>query len=159
MTDNQLFSSSAHLKFTKLSARFGALFSILLMTLLAMKAAADINQEAANLNLVVKAITDVKKSVKATDVKPLKSTLTKSVNWPNFRTIKMVQLVVNFQWAELLKSWLSIVVTDLQAKTHFRLIHLLFTDFFLYYGAQKFLYWGLTTEISVPHSTENFCEK
>ena len=45
-----------------------------------MKAAADINQEAANLNLVVKAITDVKKSVKAMDIKPLKSTLTKSVD-------------------------------------------------------------------------------
>ena len=72
--------SSAHLKFAKLSARFGALFSILLMTLMALKAAADVNQEATNLNLVVKAITDVKKSVKATDVKPLKSTLTKSVD-------------------------------------------------------------------------------
>jgi hypothetical protein len=47
------------------------------MTLMALKAAADVNQEATNLNLVVKAITDVKKSVKATDVKPLKSTLTK----------------------------------------------------------------------------------
>ena len=41
----------------------------------------------------------------------------------------------------------------------FRLIHLLFIEIFLYYGAQKFLYWGLATEISVPHSTENFCEK
>ena len=50
------------------------------MTLMALKAAADINQEATNLNLVVKDITDVKKSVKATDVKPLKSTLTKSVD-------------------------------------------------------------------------------
>ena len=40
-----------------------------------------------------------------------------------------------------------------------RLIHLLFTEIILYYGAQKFLYSGLTTEISVPHSTENFCEK
>ena len=40
-----------------------------------------------------------------------------------------------------------------------RVIHLLFTEIFLYYVAQKFLYWGLTTEISVPHSTENFCEK
>ena len=40
-----------------------------------------------------------------------------------------------------------------------RLIHLLFTEIFLYYGAQKFLYCGLTTEISVPHSTENFCKK
>ena len=47
---------------------------------MALKVAADINQEAANLNLGVKAITDVKKSVKATDVKPLKSTLTKSVD-------------------------------------------------------------------------------
>ena len=27
------------------------------------------------------------------------------------------------------------------------------------YFAQKFLYWGLTTEISVPLSTEIFCEK
>ena len=63
-----------------MSARFGALFSILLMTLMALKAAADVNQEAMNLNLVVKDITDVKKSVKATDVKPLKSTLTKSVD-------------------------------------------------------------------------------
>ena len=63
-----------------MSARFGALFSILLMTLMALKAAADVNQEATNLNLVVKDITDVKKSVKATDVKPLKSTLTKSVD-------------------------------------------------------------------------------
>ena len=72
------------------------------MTLMALNAAMYINQEATNLNLVVKAITDVKKSVKATDVKPLKSTLTKSVDWPNFWTIKMVQLVANFQWAELL---------------------------------------------------------
>ena len=47
----------------KLSAPFGALFSILLM---ALKVAADVNQEATNLNLVVKAITDVKKSAKAT---------------------------------------------------------------------------------------------
>ena len=29
-----------------------------------------------------------------------------------------------------------------------RLIHLVFTEIFLSYGAQKFLYWGLTTEIS-----------
>ena len=63
-----------------MSARFGVLFSILLVTLMALKAAADVNQESTNLNLVVKAITDVKKSVKATDVKPLKSTLTKSVD-------------------------------------------------------------------------------
>ena len=67
------------------------------MTLMALKAAADVNQEATNLNLVVKAITDVKKSVKATDVKPLKSTFTKSVDWPNFRTIKMVQLFASYQ--------------------------------------------------------------
>ena len=37
---------------------------------MALKAAADVNQEATNLNLVVKAM----------DVKPLKSTLTKSVD-------------------------------------------------------------------------------
>ena len=47
---------------------------------MALKAAVDVNQVAANLNLGLKAITDVKKSVKATDVKPLKSTLTKSVD-------------------------------------------------------------------------------
>ena len=80
MTDNQFFSSSAHLKFANSSARFGALFSIPLPTLMPSQAAADVNQEAMNLNLVVKAITDVKKSVKATDIKPLKSTLTKSVD-------------------------------------------------------------------------------
>ena len=54
-----------------------------------LKAAADVNQEATNLHLVVKAITDVKKSVKATDVKKsvkatdvklLKLTLTKSLD-------------------------------------------------------------------------------
>ena len=34
------------------------------------------------------------KSTKATaDVKPLKSTLTRSVDWPNFWTVKMVKLV------------------------------------------------------------------
>ena len=66
------------------------------MTLMALKVAGDVNQEATNLNLVVKAITDVKKSVKATDVTPLKSTLSKSVDWPNFRTIKMVQLFREF---------------------------------------------------------------
>ena len=39
---------------------------------MALKAAADVNQVAANVNLGVKAITDVKKSTKATaDVKPL----------------------------------------------------------------------------------------
>ena len=47
---------------------------------MALKVAGDVNQEATNLNLVVMAITDVKKSVKATDVKPLKSTLTKNVD-------------------------------------------------------------------------------
>ena len=73
-------------------------FLAYLMTLMALKAAADVNQAAANVNLGVKAITDVKKSKKATgDVKPLKSTLTRSVDWPNFRTVKMVKLVVNFQ--------------------------------------------------------------
>jgi hypothetical protein len=35
---------------------------------MALKAAVDVNQVAANLNLCLKAITDVKKSVKATDV-------------------------------------------------------------------------------------------
>ena len=58
------------------------------MTLMALKAAADVNQVAAdvkqaaeNVNLGVKAITDMKKSAKATaDVKPLKSTLTRSVD-------------------------------------------------------------------------------
>ena len=40
---------------------------------MALKAAADINQAAENVNLGVKAITDMKKSAKATsDVKPLK---------------------------------------------------------------------------------------
>ena len=47
------------------------------MTLMALKAAADVNQATANVNLGVKAIRDMKKSTKATaDVKPLKSTLT-----------------------------------------------------------------------------------
>ena len=51
------------------------------MTLMALKAVADINQAAANINLGVKATTDMKKSATATaDVKPLKSTLTKSVD-------------------------------------------------------------------------------
>ena len=46
-----------------------------------MMAAPDVNQVALNINLCVKAITDVKKSAKATaDVKPLKSTLTRSVD-------------------------------------------------------------------------------
>ena len=49
--------------------------------LMALKAAADVNQVAGNVNLGVKAITDMKKSAKATaDVKPLKSTLTRSVD-------------------------------------------------------------------------------
>ena len=40
---------------------------------MALKAAEDVNQATRNVNLGVKAITDVKKSVKATaDVKPLK---------------------------------------------------------------------------------------
>jgi hypothetical protein len=47
------------------------------MALVALKAAADVNQAASNVNFGVKAIRDVKKSTKATaDVKPLKSTLT-----------------------------------------------------------------------------------
>jgi hypothetical protein len=51
------------------------------MTLMALKGAADDNQAAANVNLDVKVITDVKKSAKATaDVKTLKSTLTRSVD-------------------------------------------------------------------------------
>jgi hypothetical protein len=53
------------------------------MTLMALKAAADINdinQAAANVFLGVKAIRGVKKSANATaDVKPLKTTLTRSV--------------------------------------------------------------------------------
>ena len=49
------------------------------MTLMALKAAADVNLARMNVNLGVKAITDVKKSPKATaDVKPLKPTLTRS---------------------------------------------------------------------------------
>ena len=48
---------------------------------MALKTAADINQVAANLNLSVQAITDMKKSAKTTaDVKPLKSTLTRTVD-------------------------------------------------------------------------------
>ena len=44
-----------------------------LMTLMALKAAANINQAATNINLGVKAITDLKKSAKATaDIKPKK---------------------------------------------------------------------------------------
>ena len=97
---------------------------------MALKAAADVNQEATNLNLVVKDITDVKKSVKATDVKPLKSTLTKSVDWPNFRTIKMVQLFANFQWAELLKSWLSVVGRN--RFTGYKTMTMPFQNFFRY---------------------------
>ena len=42
---------------------------------MALKAAVEVNQAALNVNLGVKAITDVKKSAEATpDVKPLKST-------------------------------------------------------------------------------------
>ena len=49
------------------------------MTLLALKVAGDVNQ--ANINLGVKAITNMKKSTKANvDVKPLKSVLTRSVD-------------------------------------------------------------------------------
>ena len=80
-------------------------FLAYLMTLMALKAAADINQAAANVNLGVKAITNVKKSAKATaDIKPL----TRSVDWPNFQTIKMVKLVAIFEWAELPKSLFSV---------------------------------------------------
>ena len=40
---------------------------------MALKAAVDVNQAATNVNLGVKAITDVKKTTKATaDIKPLK---------------------------------------------------------------------------------------
>ena len=50
-------------------------FLAYLMTLMALKAAADVN-------LGVKAIMDVKKSAKAsTDIKPLKSTLTRQGVW------------------------------------------------------------------------------
>ena len=51
------------------------------MTLMALKAAVDVNQAVTNFYLGVKANKDVKKSTKATaDVKPLKSTLTGSVD-------------------------------------------------------------------------------
>ena len=40
-----------------------------------------------------------------------------------------------------------------------RLIHLLFTKIVLYYGAQKFLCWGLITEISVPHTVQKISVK
>ena len=50
-------------KFAKLLAWFGAY----LMTLIALKAAADVNQVAENVNLGVRAITDMKKSSKATE--------------------------------------------------------------------------------------------
>ena len=44
------------------------------MTLMALKEAGDVNQAAANVNLGVKAIRDMKKFLKATaDIKPLKS--------------------------------------------------------------------------------------
>ena len=47
-------------------------FLAYLMTLIALNATADVNQAAANVNLGVKAITDVKKSAKGfADVKPL----------------------------------------------------------------------------------------
>ena len=56
-------------------------FLAYLMTLMALKVAANVNQAAVNVNLGVKAIKDLKKSAKATsDVKPLKSTLTRSVD-------------------------------------------------------------------------------
>ena len=48
---------------------------------MALKVATNVNQAAANVNLGVKAITDLKKSAEATaDVKPLKSTLTSCVD-------------------------------------------------------------------------------
>ena len=57
-------------------------------------------------------------------VKTLKSTLTRNVDWPNFRTVKMVQLFTNFQWAELPKSWLSVArpeqIYRLSEGDHFR---------------------------------------
>ena len=60
------------------------IFLAYLVNLKAFKATADINQAAANINLGLKAITDMKKFTKATaDVKPLKSTLKRSVDLPN----------------------------------------------------------------------------
>ena len=50
------------------------------MTLMALKAAADINQVVANVNLGVKAIIDVKSEKGTNDIKPLKSALTRSVD-------------------------------------------------------------------------------
>ena len=48
---------------------------------MALKAAVDVNQAAANVNLGVKAITDVKKSAKATaDIKSLKKYLKNAPN-------------------------------------------------------------------------------
>ena len=48
---------------------------------MALKAVADVNQAAGIVNFGVKAITDVKKSAKVTaDVKPMKSTLTSSLD-------------------------------------------------------------------------------
>ena len=82
---------------------------------MALKAAAVVNQAAANINLGVKAITNMKKSAKATkDIKPLKSTLTRSVDWPDFRTIKMVKL---FSVMSLTENQLfcSFAGSDLQA--------------------------------------------
>ena len=56
-------------------------FLVHVMTLMALKAAVDVNQGVTNFYLGVKANKDVKKSTKATaDVKPLKSTLTMSVD-------------------------------------------------------------------------------
>ena len=52
-----------------------------LMTLMALKATTDVIQGVANVNLGVKATMAVKKSAKTTvDVKPLKSTLIRSVD-------------------------------------------------------------------------------
>ena len=79
------------------------------MTLMALKAAADINQAAENVNLGVKAITDMKKSAKATmDVKSLKIK-----NAPN-----QADNFAIFQWSSLLKITFSVnspAVSDLQA--------------------------------------------
>ena len=55
-------------------------FLAYLMTLMALKAATDVNQVAANVNLGVKAIIDVKSEKGTADIKPLKSALTRSVD-------------------------------------------------------------------------------
>ena len=87
-------------------------FSVALLTENSQSCRLDLGRFLAYLNgrehkLGVKAITDVKKSAKATaDVKPL----IRSVDWPNFRTVKIVKLVANFQWAELPKSWFSVAL-------------------------------------------------